>query len=43
LVVGFSFCSYAVMGNIRNVYGCYAAMESGVMGLYNSSSVGNVR
>ena len=33
LVVGFSFCSSAVMGKIRNVYGCSTATESGVMGL----------
>jgi len=41
--VGFGFCSHTVVAKIRNVYGCSAATESGVMGLYRSFSRGNLR
>jgi len=43
LVVGFSFCSYAVVGKIRNVYGCSVALESGVTGIYTGPSSGNLK
>lgn len=43
LVVGFSFCSYVVVGKIRNAYGLSAAMESGVKGLCTGSFSGNLR
>jgi hypothetical protein len=43
LVVGLITSSSAVTGKIRNVYGCWAAMGSGVMGLYTGSSGGNLR